>query len=256
MTEQIPPQGIDKEPFDLATASEVAKSMLEAGSDPGLYPQFSSKPSGESVPRTLPFEQQESQLDARNEQLEGENESLRKSVEHNHYMATHDELTGLLNRRGLQEFLDGLDHTEVALLYCDVTRLKAVNDKLDHARGDKALIGTTDALQEALREGDQVARVGGDEFIVVLTEARDTKDPKSQPQLSLIQRIGAAQMRVSSSLQHFLEANDDITEQGFDLAVGYAVWQPGKTIEEIMGVAEKDMYTVKSKQHKVKARYR
>ena len=92
------------------------------------------------------------------------------------YQAYHDALTGLANRRLLQEHLslalalaqrrNGL----VAVLFLDLDDFKAVNDSLGHTTGDELLRDMAARLKAAVREGDTVARVGGDEFTIVLQE--------------------------------------------------------------------------------------
>jgi diguanylate cyclase (GGDEF)-like protein len=89
-------------------------------------------------------------------------------------LALHDPLTGLPNRRLLEQRLkDAMlnvasDDTSVYVLYMDLDRFKPVNDDLGHAVGDQVLQEVARRLQAAVRRGDTVARVGGDEFVVVL----------------------------------------------------------------------------------------
>lgn len=90
------------------------------------------------------------------------------------YMAYHDPLTGLKNRKGFYERLEN-DITrakryggQVGLLYVDMDRFKEVNDTLGHEAGDKVLQEITRRFTENLRQSDCVARIGGDEFAVVL----------------------------------------------------------------------------------------
>lgn len=88
---------------------------------------------------------------------------LREQLRHYRYLATHDQLTGLLNRRGLDE--TGGDHYVVA----DLNGFKAAQDKhpLGHAFGDAVLCAFARFLELNIREGDAVAcRSGGDEFVV------------------------------------------------------------------------------------------
>jgi diguanylate cyclase (GGDEF)-like protein len=87
-------------------------------------------------------------------------------------MAYNDALTGAANRRRLEDELayqarvvgSGLD---VALVYLDLDRFKAVNDVHGHAVGDQVLVAVARALEEHVRSGDLVARLGGEEFLVV-----------------------------------------------------------------------------------------
>jgi diguanylate cyclase (GGDEF)-like protein len=89
------------------------------------------------------------------------------------YSAIHDALTGLLNRRSLEEILDrsiARSKRKVAssLLYMDFDNFKDVNDTIGHSAGDDALVILTGIIKEALRTEDIVFRVGGDEFAVLL----------------------------------------------------------------------------------------
>jgi diguanylate cyclase (GGDEF)-like protein len=92
-----------------------------------------------------------------------------------HRLATTDELTGLANQRGLYEVVreipgklrkKGLDLTVV---YVDVDDLKSVNDRYGHAAGDALIRSVAEVLRAAFREHDTIARVGGDEFAVLIT---------------------------------------------------------------------------------------
>jgi diguanylate cyclase (GGDEF)-like protein len=89
-------------------------------------------------------------------------------------LATSDGLTGLLNRRGLELVGDRVlaaarrDGRAVGVLFLDLDGLKPVNDRLGHAAGDAVLVDVGRRLAAAFREADAVARVGGDEFAVLL----------------------------------------------------------------------------------------
>jgi diguanylate cyclase (GGDEF)-like protein len=88
--------------------------------------------------------------------------------------ATHDALTGLPNRRllydRLSQCLSSLDRRSgsIAVLYMDLDRFKPVNDQLGHDAGDRLLQVIAGRIQLVVRSADTVARVGGDEFVVVL----------------------------------------------------------------------------------------
>jgi diguanylate cyclase (GGDEF)-like protein/PAS domain S-box-containing protein len=95
------------------------------------------------------------------------------------HRASHDPLTGLPNRHRLQrELQHAMAHAAqtgagLALLYVDLDGFKAVNDRSGHDAGDRILREVAQRLQQGLRQGDLVARVGGDEFVVLLPGCSD-----------------------------------------------------------------------------------
>jgi diguanylate cyclase (GGDEF)-like protein/PAS domain S-box-containing protein len=98
------------------------------------------------------------------------------------HLATHDELTGLANRALLQDRLEQSIHFAhrsgriVAALLLDLDRFKVINDSLGHAFGDKLLCDVAHRLRQAVREADTVARMGGDEFVILLAEVAEPGD--------------------------------------------------------------------------------
>jgi len=94
-------------------------------------------------------------------------------------LADTDPLTGLLNRRALAEQVAAVPDREercgelLAVLYCDLDGLKAINDRYGHHVGDTVLQAVASRMSGAVRAGDLVARVGGDEFVLILNGVRD-----------------------------------------------------------------------------------
>jgi diguanylate cyclase (GGDEF)-like protein len=102
-----------------------------------------------------------------------------QSVHELRFLADHDPLTRLLNRRAFVTRLDGevaratRYGRSFALVLCDLDGFKALNDRLGHPAGDEALTGFARTLLRALRRGDEAFRIGGDEFALLVAEATE-----------------------------------------------------------------------------------
>ena len=94
------------------------------------------------------------------------------------YAATHDALTGLLNRTGLDELrntgeaIARLDAGPYVVIVLDIDHFKRINDRHGHLFGDRALCAVADAISRSVRSTDVAARYGGEEFLVVLPDTR------------------------------------------------------------------------------------
>ena len=89
------------------------------------------------------------------------------------YLSFHDQLTGLYNRAYFDNELNRLNNSRnypITIIACDLDGLKLINDTLGHERGDRLLITCAVMLKEVLRSSEIVARVGGDEFVVILPQ--------------------------------------------------------------------------------------
>lgn len=118
-----------------------------------------------------------SQAEAKNFELE----TAKARIEHN---ALHDPLTGLPNRRYLDDILEM--HAQrsarvggaASILHIDLDRFKQINDTLGHAAGDAMLIHASEILKNAVRQSDFVARIGGDEFVIFCVGEKTNGDLK------------------------------------------------------------------------------
>jgi diguanylate cyclase (GGDEF)-like protein/PAS domain S-box-containing protein len=106
----------------------------------------------------------------------------RRAEEQIEYQAYHDALTGLPNRLLFRDRLTiALAHakrqkTPVAVMFLDLDRFKYINDTLGHSLGDELLRAVAARLRAVLREGDTIARMGGDEFTILLTDVGGPAD--------------------------------------------------------------------------------
>ena len=110
------------------------------------------------------------QLREREQALKMQAQREREHAELMEQEAHHDPLTGISNRAGLGLSLSVLTRTgeQFAFCFCDLDHLKTVNDTFGHDEGDRYLCAFVQTVQKHLRESDIFARVGGDEFCIIL----------------------------------------------------------------------------------------
>ena len=139
------------------------------------------------------------------EESEARIRELEKELEETSDLVRHDQLTGVLNRRGMDDmFAKEIARAErhdsplcVALL--DIDNFKKLNDSLGHQAGDQALIHLATVCRDTLRPQDTVARYGGEEFVILLP---DTKLPEASHAITRLQR--------ELTKRFFLHANDKV----------------------------------------------
>ena len=161
------------------------------------------------------------------------NQMLEKTHAHQEqlsYDATHDELTGLYNRKMFEETREEFANEETAMLLVDVDYFKSINDTYGHDIGDQVLKRVANILAHCFRSEDYVCRVGGDEFAVIMVHMT--------PELShvVMTKIAMVQARI-------LEKSDlpDVT-----LSIG-AAFSAGCDADELYRKADTALYEVKRK---------
>jgi diguanylate cyclase (GGDEF)-like protein len=144
-----------------------------------------------------------------------------------------DSLTGLANRRALEEILAAeisraqrFKH-DLAVVLLDLDRFKEINDSFGHAAGDAMLREVSRLLLSLARQGDTVARWGGEEFVVVLPETH---------------RAGA--QRFAERLRRTIEAHS-VGEMKTSTSCGVATMLAEDTVEELLGAADRALYQAK-----------
>ena len=152
-----------------------------------------------------------------------ENE-LRKQKNILHFQATHDELTGLANRILFNDRLTSSinkakrNNSSVAIFFIDLDHFKEINDSLGHEAGDVVLKEVTSRFNEVVRNEDSVARIGGDEFTVILEDLLQAQDAslvakKILKALSEPIFIGENEVYISSSIGISIYPDDGILVQ-------------------------------------------
>jgi diguanylate cyclase (GGDEF)-like protein len=127
------------------------------------------------------LQKQTKQMREQADLLREQTQQLRESEERFRHMALHDNLTGLATRLLLQDRMDVAmesarrHKTGLTLLMVDLDKFKEINDTFGHQAGDEVLRVTANRLLEAVRKSDTVARIGGDEFIVLFSELSDAQ---------------------------------------------------------------------------------
>lgn len=151
-------------------------------------------------------------------------------------LATRDDLTGLPNRRALRERIILIEKSakrknqEAVIMMIDLDNFKAINDRYGHDTGDAALLHVTSVLKSLLRESDFLARVGGDEFCILL--------PNTGSELA------------ATMARHFREVVDQrpMHRHGSSIpvpaSIGFVEWQPTSeiTLSESLPLADDEMF--------------
>ncbi len=167
-----------------------------------------------------------------------ENHRLRARVAELERLALRDSLTPLYNRRHFIDVLDRwiwrahrYDH-QGAVFFVDVDQLKTVNDQYGHDFGDQLLLAVANRLQSCVRRSDIAARIGGDEFGLLLENIT-------------IGQLESKALKISKSIAkkpvEYLGQNLDVS-----VSVGYAIIESGVSAAEMLRRADQSMYEAKA----------
>ncbi len=155
-------------------------------------------------------------------------------------MSITDELTGLPNRRGFFVLAEQQLRTaqrsgeNIVLLFADLDDFKTINDTLGHQAGDQALCSMADLFRQSYRDSDIIARMGGDEFAILLVNPTD-------------RGVEAAQSRLLQNLAQF-NARENGAYQ-LKVSIGMAEFNPAaqSSIDALMRLADERMYAEKER---------
>ncbi len=154
------------------------------------------------------------------------------------HLAMHDALTGLANRSLAEDrFMHAMVNAvrageKIGLLLCDLNEFKQVNDTYGHYIGDQLLVAVGKKLQSLVREGDTVARIGGDEFLLIIEHLK-SKDEL----LELLQKIKVAMKETTSIEKHLLKTCISIGEA--------CAIDDGMNYDTLLRIADHNMYRQK-----------
>jgi len=165
--------------------------------------------------------------------------SERKATEERiRHLANHDALTGLPNRRLLEDRLQQAvgqarrKQTMAAVMLVDLDGFKLVNDRFGHRMGDRVLAAVAARLRRCVRETDTVARMGGDEFVVVLSDQRNLEDSSTVAE------------KILSTVAEPIPLGGQTFEIG--ASIGISLYpRDGATADELLRQADVAMYQVK-----------
>ena len=175
-----------------------------------------------------------------------ENKTAEKeALDELNYIARHDELTSLTNRRSFTEYMSSLvthekhyNHYSI-LFYLDLNQFKTINDSMGHSIGDKLLIQVANRLQKLPEENYKLSRLGGDEFVILFPFIATNRED------ALIKAD-----KCSSNLRNVFKASFLIDELHLYVksSIGIVIIEPqANSIEEIIRYADISMYSAKRK---------
>ncbi|MDR3562221.1 MAG: GAF domain-containing protein [Negativicutes bacterium] len=161
--------------------------------------------------------------------------AIKRSEDKVEFLSLHDSLSGVYNRTYFEQEilrLNGKNHKNIGVFVCDVDGLKLINDTLGHQHGDELLKRVAVILNQTMDHPDFVARIGGDEFAVVLSE----------PTTDLMEKL---ERQYKAAVVDYNEENPQLP---LSLSIGWAMDLRGTKIDQVFKEADNNMYRQKMHQ--------
>ena len=143
------------------------------------------------VTETARIKAEQAATEARQQEIQKKNEleeSYKKHVEELSFRASHDELTGVYNRLGYDHMVQKVDLSECFFILFDSDDFKTINDTYGHEIGDKVLIKISSVLKNNFRADDYIFRIGGDEFVVIMSNVPESRKSMVAEKIERINR--------------------------------------------------------------------
>jgi len=169
--------------------------------------------------------------------IEKTNNELTKLLNEVQYLSFHDEMTGLYNRRYFENELERLSNSRelpITIFVADIDKLKDVNDNYGHKKGDKYIKKAAEILNRSTRDGDVVARIGGDEYAIILSNSG------LETAKSLFERI-------KNNVKEYNKKNKFVEQ--LNISTGFAIkTKKEENIDNIFRKADEMMYNNKGRE--------
>jgi diguanylate cyclase (GGDEF)-like protein len=161
----------------------------------------------------------------------------KKAEEYLRYLGTHDVMTGLYNRAFFEETLQNFESNRndpVSFIIVDLNGLKTTNDTLGHHAGDKLIRRTAEVLNASIEDGTIAARIGGDEFILIMPDANE------QAAKEMVERVESL---VAMNNKYYREPE-------LSLSLGASTSEAGRSLARAISLADDAMYKDKGLHHR------